>query len=142
MSAGTGVVHSEYNFSDTEELKLFQMWIETAREKSKPRHETRHFDFPDQTLIPIVSGDEEDKSTLFIQQNAHISYGKYASEENITVTVEEGRGIFLFIIEGSVSLENMRAGSRDSLEISDAGKYALNIGENTHFLLTDMPLDQ
>ena len=89
MSAGTGIVHSEYNRSKTP-LTFYQIWIETNKQNVTPRWESKKFPTnftPNLTLL--VSGYAEDKSkALFINQEARIYAGKLAKGMVIEQTIK------------------------------------------------------
>ena len=77
MSAGNGIVHSEYNLT-TKPLTFYQIWIETNTINIKPRWDCKQFSTAPNTELPLlVSGYSEDKaSALFINQEARIYGGK------------------------------------------------------------------
>jgi len=79
MSAGTGIVHSEYNRSK-EPLTFYQIWIETNQQNVEPRWESKQFRTQQvEELMLLVSGYDEDKGkALFINQEARIYGGKLA----------------------------------------------------------------
>ena len=79
MSAGSGIVHSEYNRAK-EPLTLFQIWIETNKLNVKPRWETKKFPTQQKLKLTLLaSGYKEDENdALFINQHARIYAGKLA----------------------------------------------------------------
>ncbi|MGJ8692084.1 MAG: pirin family protein [Thalassotalea sp.] len=79
MSAGSGIVHAEYNHSD-EPLTLFQIWLETNKQNVQPRWDSKMFPTQFSTHLPLlVSGFAEDEGeALFIYQHARIYGGKIA----------------------------------------------------------------
>ena len=69
MSAGRGVLHSEFNPSQTEDVNLFQIWIFPEEKDVEPRYDQREFDqekYSD-NIVPLVNNDM-DGDTLFIHQ--------------------------------------------------------------------------
>ncbi|MGV8142275.1 MAG: pirin family protein [Candidatus Pacearchaeota archaeon] len=140
MSAGRGITHSEYNNSKNEKLELFQIWVETARPEITPRHETRRIDLKDNTLTLVVSGDKNDKS-LFINQDAKIYLGKYNSSKEIIYDLKAGRGLFVFVIEGSLNFNGKMIEKRDSLEITDTKQISLKVNSNSYFMIIDVPFN-
>ncbi|MGK0209493.1 MAG: redox-sensitive bicupin YhaK (pirin superfamily), partial [Patescibacteria group bacterium] len=99
MSAGSGIIHSEYNYSNKEETRLFQIWIETNKINADPRHITKTLDLGKNKLTKVVSGDKEE-DTAFIYQDASISLGNFDTETTIEVKPKKERGTFIMIIEG------------------------------------------
>jgi redox-sensitive bicupin YhaK (pirin superfamily) len=77
MSAGTGIVHSEYNRTK-EPLTFYQIWIETNKKDVQPRWESKKLStLQNSKLTLLASGYPEDKnSALFINQEARIYGGK------------------------------------------------------------------
>ncbi|RYE66969.1 MAG: pirin family protein, partial [Oxalobacteraceae bacterium] len=73
MSAGTGVVHSEFNGSTTEGVHFLQIWIEPNEIGAAPRYEEKHFDTASKTgkLRVVASNDGRDGS-VSIRQDASI----------------------------------------------------------------------
>ncbi|MDO8480763.1 MAG: pirin family protein, partial [Nanoarchaeota archaeon] len=71
MSAGTGLLHSEFNASKTEPLHLFQIWIQPSDMAVKPRHAEKHFAFPEGKLVTVAG----QKEGLFINQDASVKLG-------------------------------------------------------------------
>src|SRR5512133_1742589 len=76
MSAGTGVMHSEFNASDKTPVHLLQIWIEPARRGVAPSYEQKHYTDAEKRgrLLPIVSGDGSDGSVT-IHQDARVYAG-------------------------------------------------------------------
>ncbi len=78
MSAGTGIVHSEYNQSETP-MTFYQIWIHSDQKNVEPRWESKMFptDMVSSELPLLVSGYEQDKDkALFIYQQARIFGGR------------------------------------------------------------------
>ncbi|WP_111980232.1 pirin family protein [Algibacillus agarilyticus] len=90
MSAGSGIIHSEYNLSE-QDLTLFQIWIQTNKHNVNPRWESKPFNqgFSDQQLPLLVSGYSGDHNVienkpLFIHQHARIYAGKITKGTQLT----------------------------------------------------------
>ncbi len=119
MSAGSGIAHSEFNPSDEEPLALFQMWITTKEQNIKPRYDQKTFEFRDNTLVAIASGDGE-ADALYIHQDASVFVGSFTAGSRHTHTIRKDRGLFVFCIEGTFEIDDDTIGRRDALEISGA----------------------
>ena len=137
MSAGRGITHSEYNHSKTKSLELFQLWIETARPEITPRHETKVINLRDNELTLVVSGDKN-KKTLFINQDATISLGKFTEEKEITYSLGKSRGLFIFVIEGDVVIDGMALSRRDSIEITEVNKIDILVKSGLYLMVVDV----
>ncbi|MFT2111885.1 pirin family protein [Marinomonas sp. 2405UD68-3] len=143
MSAGTGIVHSEYNLSK-DPLTLYQIWIEPNKKNVSPRWDSKTFPsvFNDNGLSLLVSGYPEDKeSTLFIHQEARIFGGKTSKgssfEHNVThqayVLASSGR---FEITAGETSILLNKG---DGAEVTDLSTMRINVIEESEILVIDAP---
>lgn len=139
MSAGTGILHSEYNHSKTNDVALFQIWIETNKRNVDPRHETKTLNLEKNKLVKVVSGDNT-PNTLFIHQDASIWLGEFDKSSNFSFKTNNNKGIFIMVIEGSATVEEEILNKRDSIEIEDANNIQLKVDKGTKLLLIDVPM--
>ena len=139
MSAGTGILHSEYNHSKTSDVRLFQIWIETNKRNVDPKHETKTLNLEKNKLVKVVSGDK-DSNTLFIYQDASIWLGKFDKNSTLSFETNTNRGIFIMVVEGSATVEKEVLNKRDSIEIKDADNIQLEADKDTKLLLIDVPM--
>jgi quercetin 2,3-dioxygenase len=141
MSAGTGVLHSEYN-AGFETVELFQIWIEPKVRNIESRYDQKKFEhliLVQNKLSLLFSPDGRDDS-LTINQDALLYTGTFDKEETLTYTIEEGRGVYLFVVRGEVEALGERLQSRDALEVSGEESIRINIQADTHFLLFEVPM--
>ncbi len=118
MSAGSGIAHSEWNGSDVEPLALFQLWIETNNPNAEPRYDQKTFTFPNNVLVPVTSGLDDD-GALPIYQNARVLVGTYTEGATGTYQLGAGRGLFVLVIEGAFIVGGVELGRRDAVEVMD-----------------------
>lgn len=142
MSAGTGVKHSEFNPSGTEETSLLQMWIFPRKKNIAPRYEQKLF-LPEEKknkLKTIVSPDGENGSVL-INQDAWLhtvilEQGKSA-EYNIRI---KDNGVYVFVIEGKITINDAALEKRDAMEIRNADHFKIIASEESEILLIEVPM--
>lgn len=142
MSAGTGIQHSEYNASDSEKVSFLQIWIETNRINATPRYgqTTIPTDLIKDKFVEII-GSPSSKAPLFIYQEASIFLAKTEGKQLIDLPeLKEGRGFFLFLINGEAILNNIHLSTRDALEISTQGKYSIEPIDQSYILLIEVNL--
>ncbi len=139
MSAGSGITHSEYNPSQKEKVELLQIWILPQKKNLKPRHETRGYKLVPNKLTLVVTG-EKNKDALYINQTAKILMGSFDTQKDLTIDIEKGRGVFLFMIEGSATIDNQKLQKRDALAIQDTTKILIQAQKNSTLLLLEVPL--
>jgi redox-sensitive bicupin YhaK (pirin superfamily) len=139
MSAGSGILHSEFNHAKDEPLALFQMWIETKEQNILPRYGQQSFLFPDNTLVAVASGLGDD-GALYIHQNARVMVGKFVAGGQATLNVRKGNGIFAFVIEGTFTIAGELLIDRDALEISETEILSLKTKTGGTIILIEVPL--
>ena len=143
MSAGSGLRHEEYNVGD-EEVNFLQIWIEPKLQNIAPRYQTRSFPLAKRKnqLTTIVSN-EEGLHHCWINQNAKLSLGYFDKGEAINYTFNPlNKCLFVFIIEGNISIENESLQKGDALGIWEASFIAINNLESSQFLIIETVINQ
>lgn len=146
MSAGTGIVHSEYNASVDTPVSLLQIWVMPNAINVKPRYEQVSLTHEGRInkLQQIVSPEGKD-APLWIHQTAWF----YLSQLEVGTTVEykskaEGNGLYVFVIHGDVQVDEHKLGARDGLGLYDFDRTIpisfTAKGEGCEFLLMDLPM--
>ena len=113
MSAGAGVTHSEFNASGTEELELFQIWIETAVAGGPPRYGQASYEVPEGEWATLT-GPVDSSAPTTIQQQATIKRGKFT--DAITPKTEASSANMLIIVSGTATVNGDEVRKRDSIE--------------------------
>lgn len=135
MSAGKGIVHSEFNGSDTEDLKLFQIWILPDQRGHEPGYWQNKYELKLNTFTTLVNGFKKDDS-LFINQQAAIQRGIF---ENSPITYHKrgkNTGLFLVVIEGKIDVNGEELNSRDWIEVHEGELPVINtIGKSDVLLI-------
>lgn len=143
MSAGSGVMHSEYNASDTVQLNLLQIWVFPKVRNTAPAYNQISLagKQAENTILTVVSPDGGD-NIIAIRQDAWFSLLKSEAGKSYQYEVNKaGNLIFVFVIEGSVSLGDVTGERRDSIEVSDAGGITFSTLEKSEILIIEVPED-
>lgn len=143
MSAGSGIVHSEYNPSESDSGNFLQIWILPKKRNIEPRYQQLKFNFDEHIdeLLTVVSPKKSD-NTLWINQDAYLSLGKFADDKTIGYNIkEQGNAIFLFVIEGKVKAGEFEAGKRDALQITNTPEFTFSVEKGSHILIIDVPVE-
>lgn len=141
MSAGTGVRHSEFNASKDEELSLLQIWITPNKSGILARYEEKHFSFLEEknTLHSVITPTGSNGS-LTIYQDAYVSIGTWDQESSLTYTVNnKANGVYIFIIEGEVKIENSTLMRRDATMIKETEEVTIQITKDSMVLIIEVP---
>jgi redox-sensitive bicupin YhaK (pirin superfamily) len=143
MSAGTGILHSEYNHSDSEIVRLLQIWIVPKEKSIKPRYEQRYFEFDgneENYITEIVSG-KKNNQTLYIHQNASLSVGKLKPGKIKQYQNKfAGNGVYLFLLEGKIKIDENILESRDAIGITNTESFFVTAEENSEFIIIEVPM--
>lgn len=141
MSAGTGVVHSEYNASKTEPLSLFQIWIEPNIRNAEPRYAQTRFNLNHRknTWQIFVSGDGT-SGTLPIYQHARIAWADIDSKTSLVYTIAyKGNGAYLMVVEGEVEIDGEHLSKRDAIGISETTHFSISATTPATVLVIEVP---
>jgi len=143
MSAGTGVLHSEYNASGEALVHFLQIWIVPSRRGIPPGYEQRAFTDADKRgrLRVVASPDGRDGSVT-IHQDALILAGLVDGAETVTHTPGPGRYTWVHVARGEVAVDGVTLGAGDaaSFNPSDAGAgpVVLSRGKGAEVLVFDL----
>ena len=140
MSAGTGILHSEYNRED-EPTQIFQIWIVPRHEGREPRWETRPFPKGDDagTLRPLASGRRDVSGAVPIDQDATLFAGTLPAGGQVTQRIGKDRQAYLVLAKGRVAIDGVEVGPRDGAILRDVDLLTLDVLEEAEVILADLP---
>lgn len=141
MTAGTGIIHSEMNNNQDEEVKFLQIWVLPQRNGLKPDYH----DFVIKDLLQpnklnlIVSPNDEVSATL--HQNAWFSLGDFEPGQKIEYQLHgEKQGIYIFLLEGEIEAGGETLTTRDGLGLSSISKVDIETKKPSRILLIEIPM--
>ncbi|MBP3965423.1 pirin family protein [Paenibacillus lignilyticus] len=142
MTAGTGILHSEVNSSDTEVANLLQMWFLPEAKGLTPSYEQKAYDpaAMKNALLPIVSKRLQSETITSIHQDLTIYLSRLEAGNSVPFEQDAERKIFLFVMEGEVTLNGEHHLSRsDSARITDLEELVIASANGGQFMLIDLP---
>lgn len=142
MSAGTGVMHSEYNKSKTEEVKFLQIWIFPNKQNVSPRYDQISIRDVAQknTFYQILSPNESDQG-VWINQNAWFSMGEFEANTQATYTLNQtSNGVYLFVLNGEIEIAEELLEQRDAIGLWDTDQIKLKSTSDAKVLLMEVPM--
>lgn len=139
MSAGTGVVHSEYNPNPDVETHLLQIWIETNKEGAEPLYGQRSFDaqLTNEKLVLVVSPDGRDGS-IPIRQDVDIRLGRFKTGDSVDLPVRAGRGVWVQLVKGDLTVNGQTLKAGDGLALEQVPGVSLKADSEAEFLFFDL----
>jgi quercetin 2,3-dioxygenase len=137
MSAGTGVLHSEYNLGE-ETLRFLQIWVLPVKNGLEPNYGDFRFNWEDRknNWLHMVS-DINGNAPIKINQDANIYSLELEQGKNIEFPVKEGRQAYLVQIEGTSVINDVELNVRDGMEIIEENISIKAVG-TSHFLIIEM----
>lgn len=142
MTAGTGIVHSEENPSSDEEVNFLQLWFLPDKQGLEPSYEQTAYDVDSlkNNLLPVVSSRRSGEGVAFIHQDLTLYLSELDAQHGVTFEQEEGRRIYLFVIEGDVTLnQDTKLKKRDAARITDTTILKIESESGASFMLIDLP---
>jgi hypothetical protein len=144
MTAGTGIYHAEFNHSETEKVKLLQLWIFPREKGLKPRYDQMFFTEQNKKneLITLVTPDtNQEANALWIHQDAYISTYNLQKDSKFSYTIRKpGNGVFVFMIEGKSSVDGNVLEKRDAIACSDTESIQIIGFEDSKVLFIEVPM--
>jgi redox-sensitive bicupin YhaK (pirin superfamily) len=140
MSAGSGVVHSEFNGSESEPVHFFQIWILPQEEGIAPGYEQKFFPEEERKgrlrLIVAPSGDE---GSLRIHQDARLYTSILDDGQSVEYPLQLGRGAWIQVAKGALEVNGRPLNQGDGAAIEDEPSLTLvSRAEGSEFLLFDL----
>ncbi|MEO3428450.1 pirin family protein [Pelagibius sp. CAU 1746] len=140
MSAGTGIMHAEYNKED-EPAQIFQIWIEPAVHGVAPRWETRNFPKAGRegALVPLASGRRgHEENALPIYQDAAILAATLKAGQSVTHRLEPGRKGYLVPATGRLKVNGETVEARAGVVLEGVEEVTITAEEDSEILLADV----
>ncbi len=142
MSAGTGIVHSEYNREEVA-ARIFQIWIIPTRDGEEPSWGTKPFPKGERggQFVALASGYREDKDALPIRTEARVLGATLKAGESAEYELGDERNAYLVPATGAVEIadgkDTVRANARDGVAISKAARLRVTALEDSELVLVD-----
>ncbi len=140
MSAGSGIYHSEYNHHKDQSTNFLQIWVFPKVANIAPRYDQKLYEAKDrknkwQTVVSPEEGD-----ALFINQDAWFSLSDLEKGKSLSYTRHKNESLlYLFVIDGEVSLMGENLKRRDGIGISESDIQELKASTDAQLLLMEVP---
>ena len=126
MSAGTGVVHSEFNGSKTDTVHFLQIWIEPANSGTPSSYEQFKFDPAEkQGRLRLIASPAGGDGVARINQDAKVYVSVVEKGADLEYKLESGRHAWLHVISGAVTVNGTELKTGDAVAASDEDKLVI-----------------
>ncbi|MGL1889491.1 MAG: pirin family protein [Reichenbachiella sp.] len=143
MSAGTGIMHSEYNQSQTDEVSFLQIWLFPNQKDVKPRYDQisiRDVQRKNE-LYQVLSPDANDDG-VWVHQQAWFHMGDLETGTSVEYSLKNpDNGVYAFLLEGEVEIGGQKLHKRDGLGMWDTSQIDIKVGASSKILLMEVPLN-
>lgn len=139
MSAGTGIMHSEFNHSKTEPVHLLQIWLLPEKNGVQPSYEQRNFS-PSKApgKLNLVAAREGRDGAITINQDVDLYAAVLKEGDRISHTLKPQRHAWVQVARGAITLNGVSLDTSDGAAISDETELAIAATKDAEILLFDL----
>ena len=140
MSAGTGILHSEFNHSKLDPVHFLQIWLIPQQAGIKPGYEQKRFETADKKgHLRLVASPDGREGSVTVHLDANVYASVLDMGASLSHTLGSGRKAWMQVVRGSVELNGQGLAAGDGAAIRDEGRLSLTSkADGTEFLLFDM----
>lgn len=141
MTAGTGIVHSEFNASNADDVHLLQIWIMPDSLNLEPSYEEKNFS-AEQKLNQwcLIAAHDNQGAALKVNQDMQMYASVLDASASIAYTVNAHRSAYLHIARGKVEIDGQQFESGDALMLNGSAELHMKANAESELLLFDLPL--
>ncbi|MBL7765987.1 MAG: pirin family protein [Chitinophagaceae bacterium] len=142
MSAGTGILHSEYNKNADKDVRFLQIWVFPNQKNVTPRYDQisiRNVEKKNQ-FYQVLSPSANDQG-VWIHQDAWFNLGKFDKDITTSYTLnQKGNGLYFFVLDGEIEVEGQKLFKRDGFGIWDVDTVNVKTLTDSRILLMEVPM--
>jgi quercetin 2,3-dioxygenase len=139
MSAGTGVVHSEFNHEREQTTHFLQIWLQPNQMGVSPGYEQKHFEAASKRgCLRLVASPDGAQASVRLHADASIYAGLFDGDEQATLALDSTRKGYLFVVRGSITANDLALGAGDALMVADEAQLRLAQGVDAEVLWFDL----
>lgn len=142
MSAGKGIMHSEFNASATEPVHSYQIWVYPKERDVQPRHAAFTYQPADKlnAILLALSPDKRNNSE-FINQDAFFSVSRIEKEVTLGYKMNlSGNGVYIHCVSGCIMIDQYTLQVGDALGVYDTDLFAIKASETSELILVEVPM--
>ena len=140
MSAGRGVMHSEFNPSKAEPVHLLQIWIEPKHTGVTPSYEDRHYaDAEKRGKLRLIASPDGREGSTTIHQDAYVYASLLAKGEAMAHEIAPQRRAYVHVARGAVEVNGTKLSGGDGAKLAGESRIVLDNADGAEVLLFDLP---
>ena len=139
MSAGTGILHSEFNPSKTEPVHFLQIWVIPDQVGLPPSYEQKAFPIEERRgQLRLAAAPAGRDGAVTVHQDARLFVANLEADERVVHKIERGRGVWLQLARGIVTVNGTEMREGDGAAVEDEPAIAIEADTDAEFLLFDL----
>ena len=139
MSAGRGVIHSEFNQAPDQATHLFQIWIEPREKGIAPGYEQKSFSEADKRgRLRLIASPDGAEGSVTIHADASIYAGLFNGDETAMRPLNPARKAYLHVARGSVAVNGQNLQKGDAALLADESRLTLSNAQDAEVLFFDL----
>ena len=139
MSAGTGVMHSEFNHAPNSVTHFLQIWIEPSRRGIEPGYEQKAFDATEKTgRLRLVASPDGAQGSVTIHADASLHAGLFDGEQRAELAIDPARKAYVHLVRGALDVNGQRLQGGDAALLAQEERIVLEHGDSAEVLVFDL----
>jgi quercetin 2,3-dioxygenase len=139
MSAGKGVMHSEFNHAQGQETHFLQIWIEPSVRGISPSYEQKTVPEADKRgQLRLVASPDGAQGSVSIHADARLYAGLFDGQEEATLDLAAGRKAYVHVVQGRLIVNGVALSSGDALKLEGEPQVHIEGGQQAHVLVFDL----
>ncbi len=140
MSAGRGVMHSEYNHEKSAATHFLQIWIEPNVRGVDPSYEQKHFEAAAKRgRLRLLASPDGREGSVMIHQDAYLYAAVLDGRERASHVLGAGRRAYVHVARGRLKVNGTGLAAGDALKATNTVQIDLEDGVGAEVLLFDLP---
>jgi redox-sensitive bicupin YhaK (pirin superfamily) len=139
MSAGSGVTHSEFNFSQDQTTHFLQIWILPTFKGITPGYEQKTVPPGEKRgRLRLVASPDGAQGSVRINADARMYAGLFDGAESAQLALDPARKSYVHLVRGTLTVNGQALGAGDALLLQDEGRVEVAAGKDAEVLVFDL----
>jgi redox-sensitive bicupin YhaK (pirin superfamily) len=139
MSAGTGVMHSEFNHAPNETTHFFQIWIEPSAKGIPPGYEQKTFSTAEkQGTLRLLASPDAAQGSVLMHADASLYSGLFDADQSATLELAPGRKAYVHLMRGKLLVNGQALCAGDAALLDGEARVAITQGQDAEVLVFDL----
>ena len=140
MSAGTGVMHSEFNASDRDPVHFLQIWIEPTRRGVQPEYEEKRCDADSKRgRLRLIASPDGAEGSVTLHQDARLYAALLDGNESVEHQADPGRRVYVHLVRGEAEVNGEKLSAGDAAKATAVTRILIGNARGAEVLLFDLP---